>query len=99
MRAALQVKVREIKPGDRIDCGGTTFEVDWVGVEGEPGYVSLVAPQGWLIFDLDAEVSVEREDPDAEMVEIIRNSLGDSSNLDAHAIIAALRDAGFEVKR
>lgn len=99
MCAALRVNVREIKPGDRIDCDGTTFEVGWVGMEGRPGYVSLVDPHGWLIFDPDAKVSVERVDPDSEIVKIIRTSLGDSSNLDARAIIAALRDAGFEVKR
>ena len=99
MRAALRVSARKIKPGDWIDCGGTTVEVAGVGIEGQPGYVSLVEPQGWLVFDPDAEVSVEREDPDAEIVEIIRTSLGDTSNLDARAIIAALRDAGFKVKR
>jgi len=46
MRAALRVSARKIKPGDWIDCGGTTVEVAWVGIEGQPGYVSLVEPQG-----------------------------------------------------
>ena len=68
----IKVKARDIKPGDKFNVGGvlmevaTSYEADSTDL-GATWFVGFIS-YGLLWFDPDAEVEVEREDPDAEIV-------------------------------
>ena len=93
----IQIPVSEVRKGDVIDIAGVKFTVEY---DYEPDYPHSVFTEGSIIaFPAGATITVDRPDPDAELIEAMIDAYAHSGGRDGlRAMLAVVRewDAGAD---
>ena len=89
----IQIPVSEVRKGDVIDVAGVKFTVEY---DFDPKYPHIVFTEGDggpIGFPAGATITVDRPDPDAELIEAMIDAYAHSGGRDGlRAMLAVVRE-------